>query len=399
MTDPMARKRGKRSNGEGSIYQRGDTGRWVAQVPVGFYANGNVKYKRYTCDTQREARDQLRRATNDLEQGVALDADVPTIAAYLSRWLETAVKPPKREPKTYENYAYAVSLITPVLGKLPIDKVRPDQVDALLHDLQTQGGQKGQGLSASTVRTVRATLRRALGRAFKQGTLARNAAALSEPVTDKREEVEPFTEAEANRLLDAATGMRLEALYNLAVVLGLRQGEILGLCWGDVDLPRTTLRVRQQLQQPNQGKPFLKPLKTRGSRRDLDLTVDLVRQLLAHRDRQRLEQHTGGEGWNVGNLVFPSDAGTPMYARNLITHYKKLLTRAGLPDRRFHNLRHTAATIMFARGMTESEVQRALGHSSIAITIDTYLHWIPTTPKRVAVVMDGFRNPAPAATG
>ena len=81
-----------------------------------------------------------------------------------------------------------------------------------------------------------------------------------------------------------------------------------------------------------------------------------------------------------------------MYARNLITHYKRLLTRADLPDRRFHNLRHTAATIMFARGMTESEVQRVLGHSSIAITIDTYLHWIPTTPKRLAEVMGGFRS-------
>ena len=90
-----------------------------------------------TCDTQREARDQLRRATSDLDRGVALDAEVPTVAAYLARWLETAVKPPKREPKTYENYAYAVSLITPTLGKLPIDRVRPDQIDALLHDLQT----------------------------------------------------------------------------------------------------------------------------------------------------------------------------------------------------------------------------------------------------------------------
>lgn len=126
--------------------------------------------------------------------------------------------------------------------------------------------------------------------------MTRNAAALSEPVADKREEVEPFTEAEANRLLDAATGMRLETLYNLAVVLGLRQGELLGLNWDDVDLPRAALRVRQQLQQPNQGKPFLKPLKTRGSRRDLDLTADLVRLLQAHRDRQRLEQRAGGEG-------------------------------------------------------------------------------------------------------
>ena len=176
------------------------------------------------------------------------------------------------------------------------------------------------------------------------------------------------TEAEANRLLDAATGMRLEALYNLAVVLGLRQGELLGLSWDDVDLPRAALRVRQQFQQPNRGKPFLKPLKTRGSRRDLDLTADLVRLLQAHRDRQRLEQHAAGRGWNAGNLMFPSNVGTPMYARNLITHYKRLLTRADLPDRRFHNLRHTAATIMFARGMSESEVRRVLGHSSIAIT-------------------------------
>ena len=134
------KRQGKRANGEGSIYQRGDTGKWVAEVPVGCYANGNVKYRRYTCDTQREARDFLRAATNERERGVALDAEVPTVAAYLDRWLDTAVKPPKREPKTYQSYAYAAGLIRPVLGAIPIDKVRPDQIDALLHDLQTKGG-------------------------------------------------------------------------------------------------------------------------------------------------------------------------------------------------------------------------------------------------------------------
>lgn len=387
----MATRRGKRANGEGSIYQRAD-GKWIAQMPIGRYANGHVKYKRYTCATQREARDRLRGAANDLDQGVALDADAPTVSAYLARWLETAVKPPRREPKTYEYYAYAVSLIVPVLGDIPIDQVRPDQVDALLHDLGERGGERGRGLSSSTLRGVRTTLRRALGRAHRQGVVARNAGALSDPVPHRREEVVPFTEAEANRLLDAAEGTRLSALYYLAVVLGLREGEILGLAWTDVSLDGALIHVRQQLQQRNKGKPFLKLLKTRGSRRHLDLPDVLVLALRAHRERQEAEAARGGEGWNTEGLVFPSTAGTPMYARNLFRHYQDILKRAGLPERPFHALRHTAATIMFARGMSEAEVQRVLGHSSIAITIDTYLHWIPTTPKRLATVMEGFRT-------
>ena len=387
----MAARRGKRANGEGSIYQRPD-GKWVAQLPIGRYANGHIKWKRYTCATQRAARDRLRRAANERELGVALDADIPTVATYLAHWLETTVKPPRREPKTYDSYAYAISLIVPTLGALPIDQIRPDQVDALLHDLRERGGQRGQGLSSSTLRTVRTALRRALGRAHRQGVVARNAGALSDPVPHRREEVVPFTEAEANRLLDAAAGMRLAALYYLAVVLGLREGELLGLAWDDVDLDGAAIHVRQQLQQRNKGKPFLKLLKTRGSRRDLDLPAGLVLALRVHRERQEIEAARGDTGWNADRLVFPSTAGTPMYARNLIRHYQGLLWRAGLPERPFHALRHTAATIMFARGMSEAEVQRVLGHSSIAITIDTYLHWIPTTPTRLAVVMDEFRK-------
>ncbi|HEX5504901.1 MAG TPA: tyrosine-type recombinase/integrase [Thermomicrobiales bacterium] len=386
----QARKRGKRANGEGSIYQRGDTGKWVAQIPIGHYRNGSVKYKRQAFATQREALAHLRAMQDEVDAGVDLGTKSQTLAAYLDHWLTTVVKP-NREPKTYEGYAYTVGLITPTLGRVTLNKLTPAHIEQLLNELRERGGEHGQGLSPRTVQYVRATLRRALGRAFKQGLVPRNVVAQTDPPPGERPEVQPFSETQAHRLLDAVAGDRLEALYNVAVMLGLRQGELLGLRWADVDFGNGLLRVRRQLQDVKGVGLMLKALKTRGSRRDLDLGDDLLRQFRAHQDRQRLERQRKGDAWQDRGLVFPSAVGTPMSPRNLTRHYKRLLGRAGLPDRRFHDLRHTAASIMFDQGVEAAEVSRVLGHSSIAITIDTYIHLMPKTRKRTAAVMDAWR--------
>ena len=126
------KRQGKRANGEGSIYQRGDNGKWVAQIPIGFYASGNVKYKRATCATQREAREHLRALQREAEAGLDLGTKAQALAAYLGHWLANVVKP-SREPKTYEGYAYTVGLITPTLGRVPLAKLTPAHVEQLLN--------------------------------------------------------------------------------------------------------------------------------------------------------------------------------------------------------------------------------------------------------------------------
>ncbi|HEX5506178.1 MAG TPA: site-specific integrase [Thermomicrobiales bacterium] len=175
-------------------------------------------------------------------------------------------------------------------------------------------------------------------------------------------------------------GDRLEALYAVALTLGLR--------WEALDLERGVLHVRRQLQHMKRERPTLKGLKTRASRRDLDLPPRLVAHLRAHRERQRRVRERKGDAWRDQGLVFPSTVGTPMTPRILARQYQRLLRRAGLPARRFHDLRHTAASLMFARGLEATAVQRVLGHSSIAITNDTYIHLMPATKRRTAEVMD-----------
>ena len=207
---------------------------------------------------------------------------------------------------------------------------------------------------------------------MKNGPVTRNVAALSDPPKAGRPEALPFIEDEASQLLDAVEGTRREALYAVALALGLRVGELLGLRWADVDLKRGKLHVRQQLQHLNGQQPALKPLKTKASRRNLDLPAGLADRLRAHHDRQRIEQHAAGETWQDHRLVFPSTVGTPMILRNLTQHNIKLIARAGLPERRIHDLRHTPACPMFARGLRAAEVKDMLGHSSITITLDTY---------------------------
>ena len=383
-------QRRKRTSGEGSVYFDETLNKWVAQVQTGHYANGRRKFKRSFHDLRKEAERAKRAMLNALDQGQKLDRQALNVAAYLDHWLAHVVQPSDLQPKTKEGYAYCVKLLKPLLPAVKLDKLTPEHVERLLTDLGERGGEHGGPLSARTVQYARVTLRRALGRAVKHGTLTRNVATLIDPPKSRRADVQPFTEAQACRLLDAVEGTRWEALYAVAVTLGLREGELLGLAWADVDLGRATVRVRQQLQHLKGQPPMLKVVKTRASRRTLDLPDDLVRRLRDHQDRQRFEREAASDAWRDYGLVFPSTVGTPMIPRNFVRHFKGLLVRAGLPERRPHDLRHTAACLMFARGLRAEEVKDVLGHSSIAITIDTYRHWLPQTGQRAAAAMNDF---------
>jgi integrase len=384
----------KNANGEGSVYFDRSKNLWYANVPTGHdETTGKTIFRKSKgYKTRAEAEKARRDALLALDQGIGRGTTIPTVGAYLDQWL-TIIQRSHLEPKTKESYAYVVALTKPLIGTTPLDKLTADHVDRFFAALQTKGGLRGQGVSPKTAQIVRAALHLAFERAVKKKLIGTNVIALSDAIPSKRKDVQPFTEDEVNILLDTVTGERLEALYYVAVYLGLREGELLGLRWADVDLSGGLLRVRQQVQQPQTGAPFIKELKTKNARRDLDLPAELVTVLRAHHDRQRIESRDK-EGWNPHGLVFPSTAGTPIRARNLIESYKKLLKRASLPDRTIHDLRHTAATIMFDRGLALLEVSRILGHASVAVTEQVYVHWIPAKAGRLSSAMTGLRRAA-----
>jgi integrase len=189
-------------------------------------------------------------------------------------------------------------------------------------------------------------------------------------------------------LLDAVNGDRLEALYVLAVTIGLRQGELLGLKWDDIDLEIETLQVRRTLTTAKGG-PVLSAPKTKGRRRTVRLSQTASEALRSHLERQLEEIDRVGDLWRENGLIFASESGEPLSRQHVTAHrFKPLLRRAGLPEIRFHDLRHTCATLLLSKNVNPKVVSEMLGHASIAITLDTYSHVLPTMQESAAKAME-----------
>jgi integrase len=220
--------------------------------------------------------------------------------------------------------------------------------------------------------------------AVKWQLLHQNVATLVDPPKITRVEVEPLTSEEAQKLLQALPGDRLEARWIVGLALGLRQGEVLGLWWDDVDLEAGTLRVRRALQRQRvKGLVFIEP-KTARSRRTVSLPDPLVDALRAHRSRQLQERLAAGSVWKGSECIFTTECGAPLDPRNDYRAFKKLLKSAELRDVRLHDLRHTAASLLLLQGVSPRVVMEVLGHSQISLTMNTYSHVVPELKREAA---------------
>jgi integrase len=200
----------------------------------------------------------------------------------------------------------------------------------------------------------------------------------------------PLSAEETRKLLEAANGDKLEALYVLAVTTGMRRGELLGLKWSDVDLENSRLSIRRTLTRTDNGKRVaLGDSKTKKSRRTIRLTRQTVEAFRSHLQRQLREIEEAGDLYEDQGLVFTTETGTPINPSNLRQRsLAPLLRKAGLPHIRFHDLRHTCATLLFGKGVHPKFVQELLGHATIAITLDTYSHVMPGMGDQTAAAMD-----------
>ena len=375
------RKKVKRGQGEGSIYKRKD-GRWVAVANLG-YQNGKLKRKSYYGESRKEVSDKLTAALSDLKKGIPIITDRQTLAEFLWSWLSDVAKPSVR-PKTFKTYSYLVRIhIEPSLGNRNLVKLGPQDIQRFLND-------KGQsGLSPKTVRHIHATLRSALNVAMKWGLVSRNVATLVATPRLQKKEVRTFTPEEARTFLEVIRGDRLEALFSITLALGLRQGEVLGLRWQDIDFDSRTLRVSVALQRIDKEFQLVEP-KTERSRRTLPLTETIYSTLRAHRSRQLEEKLAAGPYWPENGLVFTTRIGTPLEPRNVVRKYKALLKKAELPLYRFHDLRHACASFLIAQGVPARTVMEILGHSQISLTMNTYAHVMPAMKQDAVDLMDAI---------
>lgn len=372
----------KRGHGEGTIFRRPD-GRWCAQVTVGINPEtGRPKRRTVYGRTRQEAADKLARLLADAQQGLLVEPARETVAEYLHRWMETAQKPRLR-PRTFEDYQQIIRRhIVPALGSVRLNRLQPAQLQALY----TQ--KLEEGLSANTVRIIHAILHRALAQAVKWGMLPRNPADAVEKPRPPRHEMAVLTPDQVRAFLEAAREDRLYALYVLAITTGMRLGELLGLRWQDIDLSGARLVVRVQLVWLG-NRPMLTEPKTAKGRWPIDLPPLAVEALRQRRKQQAQERLLAGPAWrDEWGLAFTTALGTPIRPANLRRwSFKPLLARAGLPPIRFHDLRHTHASLLLAAGTHPKLVQEQLGHSTVTLTLDTYSHVLPSLRRQVAATM------------
>ena len=353
-------RRAKRGNHEGGVTERKD-GRWMGRLSL-----EDGRRKAIYGKSPDDVREQLRKLRSQLDQGLPIVSDKRTVGEYLVEWLETVR--PRLQPTTYARYEGLIRIqAIPEIGKVKLSRLTPQHVQKLYATWRERG------LSATTIKHVHTVLHGALSQAVKWEYLARNPSDLVVKPKMSPRDMTPLTQEQVARLLDAAAGDRLEALYVLAVSTGLREGELLALRWANLDLERGFLQVRGSMQPTPDGLRIAEP-KTKSSKRTLQLPALAVDALKAHRALQNEERLRLGI-WSEFDLVFTTRLGNPMSAGNLLQgSFHPLLKRANLPHMRFHELRHPAATLQLEAGTSLKVVSNMLGHAGIGVTADTYAH-------------------------
>jgi integrase len=370
-------KRPRRAPGEGSVY-KDKHGQWWASLTL---ANGRRKTVRCPQgeNTERKARQLLKQLQQQHEAGVDLTAGRTTVQNLLQRWLNETVGP-RVKVSTFASYRYLIeAVILPELGAMRLDRLTADDVEQWLNSLAEA--------YADTVRkNAYGVLCRALDVAVRRGHVARNVARLIEPPKVKRTPITALSLHDSRRILEVVESHRLATLYHVALLLGLREGEVLGLRWMDVDWDQATITIAQQVQAIEGVLQFGTP-KSESSRRTVPLPPLLLERLRYHWQRQQDERLERGVTWREHGLIFASKVGTPIHPRNLVRHFKAVLIAAGFftiekimhsdgKERQekkalpipFHNLRHTAATRMADVGAPEAIIGALLGHTGGSVT-------------------------------
>lgn len=375
---------------------RGDG--WVGKDGNGFrtffYVNGTLIKPRFK--TYAEAEAHRIALCKDRDAGINIGTAQQTVAQWIEHWLQYGCDDLKA--KTREGYRAAVDrYILPQLGHIRLKDLKAQHIEVWQKNLRTKGrktarGDAPQGLAVNTVLIARRRLDTALEYARRHKVIAENPARSTKaPRNDDKVPVQFLTPEEIRTFLGSIRQHRLYALYAVEATYGLRRGEILGLQWANVDIdgPKPCIEVKEQMQELHRDGAIVfvyGTVKTKGGKRRLVLNAELVALLRQHRTQQREERLALGQ-WNGGDLVFTSEAGTPLRARNILRQFHRMLHRANLRQVTFHSLRHSAGSIMLAYGVSLVTVSKTLGHSSVDITAGIYAHLLDIQREHAAESM------------
>jgi integrase len=355
-----------------SVYRRASDGKWVGTLDLGRDAQGKRRRHVVYGQLRREVVAKLEEARHRLVADEPVKDARLTVAMFVQDWIRKALPASQRRANTRANYESIARthLVPAPFGALTLDRLRPSDIEALLV------AKRDAGLSSSTVRAIYQVCRAALDVAVRDGIVRRNAAAAVKRPSVKRADARYLTAEEVGRLLAAARGDRLYPLIVVMLGTGLRRGEALALHWRDVDLAGGHVRVRWTLTRVAHQLVFDEP-KTERSRRFVSLPSPLVEMLRRHKATLAAARLAAPfwEPWTGhDDLVFPTQVGTPTEPRNAARSFARIAGQAGLTGASLHTMRHSAASALIASGTHIKVVQEMLGHSTYAITADTYAH-------------------------
>lgn len=372
---------GRKPNGASSIY-KGSDGYWHGRVTVGVKDNGQPDRRHVRGKTEAVVTRKVRDLERDRDRGQVRKAGQRwTVAMWLTHWIDNIAAPAVRE-NTTAGYRVAVNKhLIPGVGAHRLDKLEPEHLERLYARMQEQGS------AAGTAHQAHRTIRTALNEAVRRGYLTRNPAVLAKAPRLAEKEIEPYSVEEVRRFLIEAGKRCNSARWAVALALGLRQGEVLGLQWDDLDLSKGTLRVRRGRLRPTyahgcDGKCGRKAgycpertttradtsdTKSRAGRRTVGLPDELVRLLRQHRQEQERERETAAQLWTDGGWVFATPTGKALNPNTDYHEWKRLLRDAGLRDGRLHDARHTAATVLLLLGVPERAAMGIMGWASTSM--------------------------------
>jgi integrase len=372
---------GRKPNGASSIY-KGSDGSWHGRVTVGVKENGQPDRRHVRGATEAIVTKKVRDLERDRDRGQVRKAGQRwTVAKWLTHWVDNIAAPVVRE-NTAAGYRVAVNKhLIPGVGAHGLDKLEPEHLERLYARMQAQGS------AAGTAHQAHRTIRTALNEAVRRGYLTRNPAVLAKAPRLSEGEIEPYSVDEIRRLLIEAGKRRNSARWAVALALGLRQGEVLGLQWADVDLSKGTLRVRRGRLRPTYAhgcdgkcgrkaghcpkrrtsRPDTAETKSRAGRRTIGLPEELAQLLRQHKEEQDREREIAAQLWTDGGWVFATPTGNALNPNTDYRDWKRLLRDAGLRDGRLHDARHTAATVLLLLGIPERAAMAVMGWASTSM--------------------------------
>lgn len=364
MSEPTqtSRKKSRRRNGDGNTYRHKNGWRTV------------ISHKGHTVTAMGRSEQESRRLAKEkikklpiYDGSLVPEASKLTTGDFLTNWITKKHKT-SIAATTYRRYASLIHIhIIPALGSIKLQAVTKNHVNALMLQMR----EKGQ--SARSQQQARAVLSAAFESAMEDDLVASNPVSKSRTISLDSAQIHPLSLAEVQTLLAKTTGVQMQVRVRMAVLYAMRQGETLGLQWKDVDFNKKTVFIWQQVQKIGGVHEFVK-LKSEDSVRTLEVDDETLAALTAHKIQQNLDRLAMGDKWEDHDLVFTTSTGKPIDCKTDYRQWHRALANAGLPIKRLHDARHTAATLLFDQGLDIEVIRRFMGHSSVLLTSKTYVH-------------------------